>query len=208
MTNETAEQQQKFPIHVQLDMETLHTGPRTVVLSVGMAAYSYGKGVFDTFEAVVRIEDQLRAGRRMSDDTLGWWMTQSAEARESAFSPKRAQYSANVLQAMRIWWKFVVNNRAVYSEGHFESETRLWSNGADFDVAILRDMHDELSHTPFWDFRKVRCFRTMLETFAPTKAEKEIVYPTERSAHNARQDATNQAYAHLVLMDKFEILRR
>lgn len=196
----------KYPIHVQLDMETLYTGPRSTVLSVGVAAYQYGRGVFSTWGATMSMEEQINQyRRRISQDTLAWWMNQSPEARAAAFdnpSPVGA-----VLMELRNWFCGLPFDLQIADQEIDVKDIRLWSNGSDFDVAILRDLHDCFPLAPFWNFRKVRCYRTILDTFAPSKEDKEALYPTERAAHDAKQDAVNQALVHLRLMDKFEILR-
>ena len=55
---------------VMVDIETLGTGPTSVVLSIGVFSPQF------TFHEYVDIDSQLTYGAQVNADTILWWMKQ------------------------------------------------------------------------------------------------------------------------------------
>ena len=63
----------------------------------------------------------------------------------------------------------------------------IWGNGAAFDNVILRTAYERLGLKAPWNFWDDRCFRTV-KALHP-----EVEYVKSGAAHNALDDAKNQA---------------
>ena len=125
------------------------------------------------------VESNLAVNRRLSDSTLQWWMTQPAEARTVFTEPPRVRL-ATALFALSTWIK----------QGEIEGERiYVWSNGADFDLAILAHAYAQFSMPVPWSFTNTRCFRT----FKNLSSRSPKALPFVGVKHNALADAVNQA---------------
>ena len=68
------------------------------------------------------------------------------------------------------------------------SQYKVWSNGADFDIPLVKHAMDQYHLDAPWQFWNQRCFRTL-------KSEPPGMYvppPVLEAAHNALDDALNQ----------------
>src|SRR3546814_2365974 len=82
---------------MMVDLETLDTKNSAVVLSIGAVVWetlvddagSLDYSVVERFYRVLSIDEQLAAGRTVSESTLLWWMRQDPTARAEAFNPVR-----------------------------------------------------------------------------------------------------------------------
>jgi hypothetical protein len=69
----------------------------------------------------------------------------------------------------------------------FDAETRFWSNGANFDEVLLADACQQLNRPRPWNYKYVRCYRTVRAMFPDVKIE------DVGTKHNALDDARYQA---------------
>lgn len=164
-----------------LDLETLHTEPGAVVLSIGGVLFdretkSIGPGVHVRLD----LNDQLLRGMEVSADTLAWWFRQSDEARMEAIADPM-----NATSALMGLAEFLT-----HGEGGVNPNMRVWGNGAGFDNPILVTLYRRFGMEPPWKFWNDRCFRTLKAEHACSR-DLEPEFDGER--HNAFADAKHQA---------------
>ena len=68
--------------HLMIDLETLGTAADSVILSVGAVKFDLHSTAIDDhgFYGSISIDSNFDAGRRVSEDTLLWWLKQPAAA--------------------------------------------------------------------------------------------------------------------------------
>jgi len=163
---------------IMIDLETLHTDPDCVVLTIGAVRFNpKSNGVAEKLELRPTIEDQTEVyNRSISEDTLRWWSEQNSEAREEAFSEEnRMPFS----ECMEILYKFCWNRRAV------------WSNGAPFDLVVMENAWRQTSDKPNpipWPFWSMRDTRTLYEIAQVSLRDEGNI-----TSHRAVDDAEKQA---------------
>jgi hypothetical protein len=171
-------------IDIMLDLETLGTSPGCSVLSIGAARFSIDDetpedvrmaGVFEIGPICRR--SCAAIGLKENPLTVEWWGTQSAEARERAFGGvnEKLEHVVSALQCFRYWLAAL-------------DDFRIWGNGADFDIAVLGAAYDAAAVPKPWNYKNVRCYRTMKAEFPTVTVE-----PFKGVAHSAVDDAVNQA---------------
>lgn len=160
---------------LMIDLETLGTTADSVILSVGAVKFDLLSDSIEDegFYGSVSIESNIDAGRRISEDTLLWWLKQPAAAQQVFHEEKLPLQQ--VLQDLSDWLgddKWVV-----------------WAKGPAFDVAILEHAYKQHGMQTPWDFWNVRCVRT----FMGLPGAKNIHGDVLGVAHNALSDAFTQA---------------
>lgn len=164
--------------NLMVDLETLGTEPSSVILSIGAAIFNEN-GVLHSKQWVLNADAQQRAGRTINPKTISWWEAQSPEAREVlAQSRTRAKTVSNDLGEFIVWVKDRVDPVKV----------QVWSNGASFDVVLIEHLASQLNLVVPWDFRNVRCYRTVMALFPPALKRERL-----GTFHNAEHDAVYQA---------------
>lgn len=157
---------------VMCDLETMGTGPKAAILSIGCVLFDKS-GLGSEFYVNVDLTSAVKAGMELDARTIMWWMGQSDAARAALVPDQRSLPTA--LDMLREW---------------MPPKSRLWGNGATFDNVILRTAYDLAGKQCPWHYRDDRCFRTL-------KAMWPEVHPqgvsTELVAHNALDDARWQA---------------
>jgi exodeoxyribonuclease VIII len=157
---------------IMLDLETLATDHDAVIVSIGAVRWNKTT-IGDTFYAVLNLDDQILAGRKMKDVTVAWWSQQSEAARSVFDSPRQDTDAA--LKSFAEW----------LGEGNLQ----IWGNGSDFDNAILGSAYASFGIKRPWSYGNNRCYRTL----------KNIAHPGENlparvgTHHNAVDDAIYQA---------------
>lgn len=175
---------------IMIDLETLHTTPDCVVLSIGAVRFDpKGQGVVERLELKPTVEDQTEIYKRaISDDTIRWWSTQNPSALEEAFDENGRQPFAECMETL---YKFCWNRRAV------------WSNGAPFDLVVMEHAWRQTSDKPNpipWPFYTMRDTRTLWEIAGVSLKDKK--YAT-KTTHKAVEDAEHQA---IVVQDAYRKL--
>ena len=164
---------------VMCDLETLGTGPRSAIVSIGCVLFD-STGLGAEFYVNVSAKSAVQAGMQLDGDTVRWWLQQSEEAR-AALRPFPQKLST-ALRTLSDW---------------MPPGARLWGNGATFDNVILRSAYTLTEITPPWHYRDDRCFRTL-------KAMNPGVLPDPQVglvAHNALGDAKRQARHAVKIMN-------
>lgn len=167
---------------VMIDIETLGTDPKAVVLSVGLVAFNLG-GDTKPVKTEIRFgqkqfrEEQKRVGRKVDQGTVRWWKKQSEEA-------KAIFHQTNVVDM----------DHACRSITHFfgqntdERNVRVWGNGAGFDNVIVGSLLTDFGYSQPWKFWNDRCHRTFKSQFKALVPEIEFT----GVPHNAADDAEHQ----------------
>lgn len=168
--------------HIMLDLETLDTGPRSVVTSIGAVVFRPDED--DTLaEFYVELTDDLpsqqECGRTISGDTVKWWMQQDPAAKKIFADPGMPNVRVDLRKGLMMFKGFVAEHESV--EG-------MWGNGADFDNIILGTLYEDCGMRKPWSYGINRCFRTY-------KNHPGVPHKYERvgTHHNALDDAITQA---------------
>lgn len=162
-----------------LDLETLATTADAVILSIGAVRFDLDAGlVFDEPESLFyrSISIDSQPGRKISGDTLAWWMMQSKQAQAVFFEPNGTLDDA--LLALSIW-----------VDPQPGTEPYVWSNGADFDLPMLVHAYEQHDATLPWAPYSGRCYRTY-KNLPGARAIKTV---RQGEHHNALDDAIFQA---------------
>lgn len=160
---------------LMIDLETLGTSSKAVVISLGAVFFDPAKGVLGpSFYQALTVQDQMKAGREVSPDTLKWWFSQSGAA-QKVFHEK-ATPTHEVLNVFGQWFK--ANGKSA----------SVWGNGSSFDISILEDLYRQYEFAVPWNFTKVMDLRTFKRFVGGNEPIKK-----SGTAHNALQDAINQA---------------
>ena len=158
-----------------LDLETLGTTADAVVLSVGAVKFDLDSDAIDDegFYGSISIESNLDAGRRVTEDTLLWWLKQPAAAQQVFHEEKLSL--EQTLTDLSDWLG--------------DSKWIVWAKGPSFDIAMLEHAYKQFGMSPPWEFWNSRCVRT----YMALPGAKGIKADTEGVKHNALSDAYEQA---------------
>jgi oligoribonuclease (3'-5' exoribonuclease) len=164
-----------------VDLETLGVeSSKPVILSIGAVEFDEQTGELGReFYRVIDVASCQALGMDVEGDTIHWWMGQDDKAKE-VFSALR-QPVHHVLGAFYLWYPKI-------------SPTPLWCNGAAEDSVWLRNAYQLCGTGTPWNFRDVRCFRTLRDLNPRVSVE------YEGTAHNALDDARNQARHALAIL--------
>lgn len=135
-------------VDTMLDVETLGTGPRAVVLSIGAVLFDRSGVKSDPphFYACVTFGDQINKVRReVTQDTLLWWAGQHEDALHRAFAREREPVGKALARL------------AEFKRGN------VWANGPSFDGTIMETLYRDARMEPPWRFWELRCVRTIVE---------------------------------------------
>jgi hypothetical protein len=162
---------------IMLDIETLGTRADSVILSIGAVKFDpYGDAldIDGGFYASVSIDSNHEAGRRdISEETLIWWLAQDNEARRVFVEPKTTLRCA-------------LEDLAFYFS---HRDYQVWSNGADFDLAMLAHAYAAFGIALPWQYTNTNCFRTIKKLpFA-----RDVPKILQADKHHARADSVYQA---------------
>lgn len=157
------------------DLETLGTVADAVILSIGAVRFDLDSDAIDDngFYRSISIESNLDHKRRIQEDTLIWWMKQSAAAQKVFHEPKETLETA----------------LCEFSDWIGDDKSFMWGNGADFDNAMLAHAFTSLTIEVPWKFYNSRCYRTYAKL--PQVVAAGIKKPEAK--HNALLDAIDQA---------------
>ena len=161
--------------HLMIDLETLGTSADAVILSVGAVKFDLESDKIDDegFYGSISVESNMDAGRRISEDTLLWWLKQPAAA-QAVFHEDKLPLEQALIDL---------------SDWLGDSKWTVWSKGPSFDIAMVEHAYKQFGMSPPWEFWNTRCVRTYmgLPGAKGTQASDEGV------KHNALSDAYKQA---------------
>lgn len=154
-----------------LDLETTGVSAGCCILSIGACALD----LRDNFYVKVNLASCYERGLKDLPSTIAWWEKQDPVAKEEAFSG-----DTPILEAL------------IRFSAWFHKASKIWGNGADFDLPILGAAYEACGMEKPWKPYNGRCFRTIKNLYP-------YVIPSAFRGvkHNAYEDAKNQAI-HLV----------
>lgn len=151
--------------HAMLDLETLSTEVHyhPTVLSIGISSTS-------GLEFYTELPTAAQVGRHRSPSALAWWAGQGDNLPERCAGIPRSTMRTKLLACA------LILSKCDY----------IWSNGAGFDIPILKDIFAE--HSIAWPvkYNADRCYRTLLPLATREGAGRSVV------THNALEDAKAQ----------------
>lgn len=135
---------------VMIDLETLSTRHDAAILSIGACLFDLASGeIGDTFHHHIALDDSDLRGH-ISADTVKWWLKQDDAARAAITDNKKTVKLATALFDFR---EFVPRRK----------EATFWSNGATFDLVIIRNALDRHNHMVPWQYWQERDTRTLVD---------------------------------------------
>lgn len=167
---------------IMIDFETLGTGKSCVLLSAGLVQFDLatgkiGKSLYIVFDQ----QSQIDVGRTIDNSTVDWWNKQGLDAK------------VVLEQSMTVGTKW---EEAIHQITEFIRSIKgavLWSNGANFDIAILEEVYWYGKTKQPWVFWKTECVRSAVSWCKRLtgKDPKKLVDPPQ-VAHNAIADCGYQ----------------
>lgn len=143
------------PIHFAVDIETLGLRADSVIMSVGVVAFTVAGGEVSSLYEVMSTRQQAEEGRFIDPDTVSWWERQSPAAR--AVVSESMECQTPLAQSLdRIEQFFAAFNTGSYSHAG------VWGYGADFDNSFLQHLFLSMGRKVPYDWRKNRCGRTLV----------------------------------------------
>lgn len=168
-----------------LDLETLGTKPGCAILSIG-AVRMRDFQIVDSFYQIIDTKSCQNHGLTIDAGTLKWWMSQSEEARQEAFSGE--SHVVDVLHNFAAWvtgcgWS-PIPKRIIQN-------IFMWGNAPTFDCKILEHAYTQVIGDVYkpWNHFNERCYRTM-KNVSP---DQHLIPEREGIHHNALDDAKFQA---------------
>ncbi len=162
---------------LMIDIETLGTGPYSVILSIAAVEFDIttGKTGKEFYSIIDPASCQLH-GLKIDADTVLWWMGQSDEAR-GEFT-KRKEKMLPLLRALRLLAKYLEDRKA---------DVNIWANSPAFDCARIREAYSMCQIDAPWSYRQERDYRTILAQYPYSIPKKE-----NRVQHRALDDCYSQ----------------
>lgn len=171
-------------INIMMDIETTGVRPGCRVLSIGLVEFDE-KGTIDSLLVHPKLSDQVGV-----DDgkTMGWWDTQSAEAK-SVFADNHilGESVEYVYKRIKTFIDDLVDARKSLSQGLEKVDVCIWGNGATFDNSIVQNMFYAKGLPIPWNTFGDRCYRTAINMLGRPSLQRSGVH------HNALDDAIYQA---------------
>ena len=160
--------------HVMIDIETLSLHPRAHVLSIGAVRFDPATGKMgEEFHVVLQGAEQEACGRVKDLATIKWWMDQGEEAQ-------------------KLFEQTAINdhNALVQFSQFLKESDKIWANGPDFDLIVLKTLYNDLGSREPWHYYQPHCYRTFKSVFGQNLEFKDIPNAVK---HNALSDAKQQA---------------
>lgn len=162
---------------IMVDIETLGTDVDSVITHVAMLEFDRETGEYGENECLgIDIQSSLNAGLKISADTLLWWFgaknsNVGDEARQELIN--RQKESMDIKEAM-------TKISSILTDRYY-----IWAKPPMFDMSIIQYSIKICGLSPRWDFRKIRCVRTILDYY-PKDVEKAV------NNHDPLSDCMNQ----------------
>jgi len=149
-------------LEMMIDLETLDTTPRAIVLSIGAVVWkTYAHGDIlawapvSRFMRVLNIQRQVDLGRTLSQSTLLWWQQQDPTARAEAFNPVRQ----SILPVLIDFDDFIAKFDDDGAHGEINA---FWASPATFDFPIWEDLTRQFRRSPPWRYNQVYDVRSVV----------------------------------------------
>jgi exodeoxyribonuclease VIII len=169
-----------------IDLETLGLTPDGVIVSIGAVQFDLVTGkIGDTFYINVSAESCQQYGLKINASTVEWWLSQD----QAAVNAWLQGTSESLPEALKLFNQWV---SGVFSP----KKPTVWSNGATFDIVLMRNAYTVTGLKCPWHFRNERDVRTLVGLAKLGRAKPPTSGRTG-THHNALDDAQYQAaYCH------------
>lgn len=135
-------------LEAMIDIETLGTGPKSIIVSIGLQKFNHNGLVDSPLFLPLEIDEQIRLGCDGTQGTLLWWMAPGMEkAREKNFCSERLRLPDAYGQMIR----------------YLSSVEVFWANGPQFDYVILEYLMRMMGAPAPWKYNSLRDMRTLRE---------------------------------------------
>jgi len=153
---------------VMIDIETLGTGPESVITQIGACWFDWEGNVGPTFLKNVELSSATDLGMKMDPQTVKWWFEQGNPT----------------------WLKDAEPARRVLSElaDFCRPAENIWSH-ATFDFVILQNAYRMMGNRNGLGYRKARDIRTLVMLSGLTVNKEDCV---AKKTHNGLDDCLYQ----------------
>jgi len=173
--------------HLMIDLETVGLSSNAGIIQIGAVSFDQNE-ITGIYHSLVSAESCERRGLTVDKDTLSWWNRQDPELRKYVFSGTK-----DIAEVLEEFLSGFPDAR----------QYQVWSNGADFDLPIIKNALEVCGFRYPFDFRKHRCFRT-LKALVPPVVYLEV--PPNTKPHDALQDAMHQTHVTQACLRYLECL--
>jgi hypothetical protein len=153
--------------HIMIDLETLSTHQNAVIVQIGAVKFDFNGGMTDEFLINIDMQDSMKYHLHIEKETVEWWAKQDKEIRMSWQTDKHT-----------------LKDAMTQFNGFVDTQSLLWSNGAPFDMSILRWSIEEVGLKRGWSWWNEIDFRS-LNTLFDNRLPK-------GNTHNAMDDCKHQ----------------
>ena len=154
---------------LMIDIEGLGTGPDTTILTIAAQSFDpLGTGYHER-HYYARISLESQENRSIQQDTIDWWATQPAAAREEAFAETDR---IPLDQALDELAKFIWQSKLI------------WANGPTYDMNIIEHAYKSYNKPLPWKYYQVRDSRTVFSLWPEQ--------PIPPTSHHALEDCRRQ----------------
>lgn len=208
---------------VTLDLETCALCPTAAVMSIGAVAWDrnqvdtpfYEEGNINNADYLylrhIDLRSQFVNGFTFDQDTANWWSSRSKEAKAAVTAPDSQPCDSieNVVVDFFQWIKEIADG----------DEICLWSQGSDFDIAILRHICQTFQIDLPVSYKNFRDHRTFylegariildaaLQPYDPSRAYSLVEpYEGEGVAHDPIYDCKRSIYSTWQMMKHLKCL--
>jgi len=173
--------------HIMVDIETLGTGSKAMLLSIGAARFDPMKSghIEDSFYVVIDPTTAQPYGE-IDAGTLLWWFHKDRDEPRHQLMDESMVDLGSALEGFRMWYQ--------------EAPGPVWGNGASFDNVILANAYKAIGDEPPWGFWLDRCYRTLKSLPGAPAMQR-----GEKTHHNALDDALAQALHMQEIVGALEI---
>jgi DNA polymerase III epsilon subunit-like protein len=163
-------------LHVMLDLETMGVGHDAAIISIGAVKFDPKDThiVAERFYVPVDLHSCMKLGLKVSGSTIMWWMHKDRDKARIELLAAEPVDLPSALEGFTTWYG--------------PDSMPVWSNGANFDIPIMRNALRVCGMTCPWSYLDDRCFRTLKNLIRVPRKKKEGV------AHHALDDAIAQAH--------------
>lgn len=173
---------------LMVDIETLGTGPNSVILSIGAVEFDPVTGkTFDGFFIKINSKDCYKHGLQSDIDTIVWWIKQKPNLHDFG-------QGYNLKYSLEQFIYFIITHRA----------DNIWANSPSFDLVILKNAFNKVDLQAPWNFRDEKDVRTVSSLFPEIKQNCEFI--GER--HNSIDDCKHQIRYLCQMLNKIKGIQK
>lgn len=155
-------------IGIMIDLESLDTGPRSVVTQVGIIAFP-----LDDPETEMRriseylpVQPQIELERTISFDTVLWWLKQDEAARS-----KLLESAGNDMEVLLSFVRSIHRKLSDLIRTVGENNVEIWARGPQFDVVNLESLFIDCGLAAPWKYSTVMDIRTAMRLAGVDKGD-------------------------------------